>query len=234
MAVGTAGSRSTSNSTGGRGNPGTTVPASAPIVRPTLSAMDTLIPQVPEVTADDIAARFQFETLSKIEGEPTYADMDTIRNELYRNAIAVKSPFGGAKHGHLGSVMKPVLYLTETGNTWTVPTTAGVYPTFPATATDTEKKQIVAAFIRDEKGIVTAELVEELLRNLVLEAVNDEYYMELKHSIFGYNRVTVSDLLDHLFTNYANIDDQTLMANKDRFAEPPDLSKPIDVYFHKQ
>ena len=38
--------------------------------------------------------------------------------------------------------------------------------------------------------------------------------MELKHSIFGYNSVTVSTLLDHLFTKYAKIDDQTLMANK--------------------
>jgi hypothetical protein len=102
--------------------------------------MDTPIPQVPEVSADDIAAMFQFETLSKIEGKQTYADMDTIRNELYRNAIAVKSPFGGAKHGHLGTVMKPVLYLTETGNTWTVPTTAGIYPRFPPTTTNTEKK----------------------------------------------------------------------------------------------
>ena len=62
MAVG-AGSRSTSNSTGGRSNTGTTVPAATPTVVPTLPAMDTLIPQVPKVVADDIAARFQFETL---------------------------------------------------------------------------------------------------------------------------------------------------------------------------
>ena len=41
--------------------------------------------------------------------------MNIIRNELYRNAIAGKSLFGGAKHGYLGTVMKPVLYLTETG-----------------------------------------------------------------------------------------------------------------------
>jgi hypothetical protein len=130
--------------------------------------------------------------------------------------------------------MKPFLYLTEIGHTWTVPTTAGVYPTFSPTATDTEKKQLVAAFIRNEKGIITAKLVDELLRNLVLDAVDDEYYMELKHSIFVYDSVTVSTLLNHLFPNYVKIDDQTLMANKLRFAEPPDLSKPIDVYFHKQ
>ena len=225
--------RTTGNSTSGRGATGA-VPTAVPTIIPSISAMDTLIPQVPDVTADDIAARFQFDTLTKIEGEPDYAEMDVIRNELYRNALAVKSPFGGAKHGHLGIVMKDVLYSTEAGVAWTVPTTAGVYPAFPPTATETEKKQMVAAFIRDEKGIVTAELVEELLRNLVLDSVDEEYYMELKHSIFGYDRVTVAELLDHLFANYAKIDDNTLQANKDRFAEPPDLSKPIDVYFHKQ
>ena len=100
--------------------------------------------------------------------------------------------------------------------------------------TDNEKKQLVVAFIRDEKGIATAELMEELLHNLVLDAINDEYYMELKHSIFRYDCVVVINLIDHLFTNYKKIDDLTLQANKLTFAKPPNLSKPIDAYFHKQ
>ena len=60
-----------------------------------VSVMDTLIPQVPEVSAEDIAARFKTTTLTKIEGEPTYNEMDDIRDELYRNAMAIKSPFRG-------------------------------------------------------------------------------------------------------------------------------------------
>ena len=59
--------RTTGNSTSGRGATGA-VPTAVPTIVPSISAMDTLIPQVPEVTADNIAARFQFDTLTKIEG----------------------------------------------------------------------------------------------------------------------------------------------------------------------
>jgi len=45
--------------------------------------MDTLIPQVPEVSAEDIQARFKHEPLIKIEGEPDYVHMDDVRDELY-------------------------------------------------------------------------------------------------------------------------------------------------------
>ena len=99
----------------------TGAPATAPIVQQVhVSVMDTLIPQVPEVSAEDIQARFKHEPLTKIEGEPDYVHMDDVRDELYRNAMAIKSPFGGAQHGHLGSVMTDALYQTEAGVPWSL------------------------------------------------------------------------------------------------------------------
>ena len=109
---------------------GETAPAAPTIHQVHVSVMDTLIPQVPEVSAEDITARFKTTTLTKIEGEQTYNEMDDIRDELYRNAMAIKSPFGGGKHGHLGMIMKDVLYQTEAGSAWTVATTSQSYPTF--------------------------------------------------------------------------------------------------------
>ena len=41
-------------------------------------------------------------------------------------------------------------------------------------------------------------------------------------------------MLEQIFTNYAKIDDTLLIKNKREFEEPPDLSRPIDVYFKKQ
>ena len=200
----------------------------------TVSVMDTLIPQVPEVSAEDILARFKTTTLTRIEGEPAYTDMDEIRDKLYRNAMAIKSPFGGGQHGHLGMIMNPILYHTEAGETWTVSATSGAYPIFPNGATDSNKKALTATFIISEKGIKTEEVMQDLLWNQVLEAVDPEYYMELEHSIFKYDKVTVNELLTHLFHNYAQIDDTLLDSNKERYADSPDLSKPIDVYFRKQ
>jgi hypothetical protein len=199
-----------------------------------VSAMDTYIPNVPEVSAEDIMARFKTTTLTKIEGEPTYIEMDNIRDELYRNAMAIKSCFGGGKLGHLGMIMQPVLYTIEAGEAWSVAQSSGTYPTFEPGATEHEKKAKMATFIVVEKAIKVEDVMQNLLRNQVLEAVDPEYYMELEHSIFQYDQVSVMELLTHLFKNYAKIGDQLLENNKELYAEAPDLSKPIDVYFRKQ
>ena len=58
--------------------------------------------------------------------------------------------------------------------------------------------------------------------------------MELLHAIFQYNRVLVCDLLDRLFNNYKNIDDQLFETNRELYTEATDPSKPIDIYFFKR
>ena len=63
--------------------------------------MDVLILQVPEVAANNIATRFKTTYLTTIEGKPTYIKMEDIRDKLNRNAIEIKSPFGGGLYGHL-------------------------------------------------------------------------------------------------------------------------------------
>ena len=79
-----------------------------------------------------------------------------------------------------------------------------------------------------------SELVEDLLKNQLLKADREEYYMEIHQGVLQYEGVSTLELLEHIFTNYAEIDDTLLIKNKREFEEPPDLSRPIDVYFKKQ
>ena len=58
--------------------------------------------------------------------------------------------------------------------------------------------------------------------------------MELRQGMLQYNGMSTSELLEHIFTNYARIDDALFIKNKREFKAPPDLSRPIDVYFKKQ
>ena len=200
----------------------------------TTTIMDTFIPTIPEANPEGIERRFKYDSLTKIEGEPTYEQMYIVREELCRNAIAIKSSFGGGKHGHLGAVTKPSVYLTETGETWSIPATSGVYPTFHTGATDDEKKKEIAEFIERETNIKVAEMVEELLKNQFLEAVDEEYIMVLKQGVLRYDGTSLNDLVQHIFDNYAKIDDLLVIKNKKEFEEPPDLTRPIDVYYKKQ
>ena len=212
------------------------VPAAAPpvIQQVTVSMMDTFIPTIPEVSAEALAARFKTSSLTKIDGPPTHSDMDDIRDEIYRNCLAVKSIFGGGKHGCMGMMMADDLYLVEAGEAFVVPVSEGSYPNFPAGADEDAKKRETAAFIKREKAIKTVEVMKELLRNLILEAVDPAYYAELEHRIYQYDHVEPRDLLHHLVKHYAKIDDQMIEDNYASFTEAPDLTEPIDVYFRKQ
>ena len=100
--------------------------------------MDTYLPIIPDPKPDDIKRRFKHPTLSIIEDDPDYEQMCVVREELFRNAIAINSTFGGKRHGHLGSVQRSAVYHTEAGQAWTVPTSGGMYPTFSDGATDDE------------------------------------------------------------------------------------------------
>ena len=59
---------------------------------------------------------------------------------MFRNSIAVKSKFGGGRHGHYGSFQNPATYLIEAGKPWTVLKTGGVYPTFSAGMNERRKE----------------------------------------------------------------------------------------------
>ena len=127
--------------------------------------MGTVVPTIPDVTADNIERMMPYPTLTKCENAPTYSTMSTIREEMFRNSIAVKSTFGGGTHGHYGSLQKPATYLIKAGKPWTVLKTGGVYPTFVARINDTEKKRKVATLMLTEHNIKKADVTQEILKN---------------------------------------------------------------------
>ena len=57
--------------------------------------------------------------------------------------------------------------------------------------------------------------------------------MELRQGVLQYDGVSTLELLEHIFTNYAKIDDTLLIKNKREFEVPPNLSRPINMYFKK-
>ena len=127
----------------------------------------------------------------------------------------------------------PPTYLIEAGEPWAVPKTGGVYPTFAAGMIDEEKKREVATFVLTEHSINKAEITQELLKNLFLKDVPEDYYLELNTGILRYDRPTVYDLLTHVFSNYAKLDDHLVIFNKKEFEEAPDFTRPIDIYYKR-
>ena len=141
--------------------------------------MDTYVPSIPEIKPDDMKLRFPYQQLTKIEGKPEYKQIFFVREEIYRNAISIKSIFGGGKHGHKGSVTKPAIYRIDTGKNWIVPEIGGVYPIFRTNTTENANKKTIAEFISCETNIKMSELVEEKLKNQLPDSLPEAFILEL-------------------------------------------------------
>ena len=214
------------------GNP--TQANAAPVNALASSALDNVIPVIKEPKESDIIAKFKYEHLDKIDGEPTYPKLVELRRQMARNARAVKSSFGGGKNGHECLVLRDATFVQRAGVSFVVPASKGAYPTFAAGATDDEKKIAIAEFIISEQDILKSETCGDLLKNQLLDAVEEKYFRELRDRYSEYDDKTVLELLEHLFAEYAQMNDTVINMNIERFNEPPDMDLPIDAYFNKQ
>eukprot|EP00957_Ditylum_brightwellii_P122598 9349410-Ditylum_brightwellii.AAC.1 len=58
-------------------------------------------------TPDEMKAKFPHPSLQRVKGEPDYAPINAIMQQLYKNAATIQSSLGGGAHGHIGLVMEP-------------------------------------------------------------------------------------------------------------------------------
>ena len=59
-------------------------------------------------SVDYTTAYFEFPTVDKIHGEPTYVTLTKLKKQLKANTIAVVSNLGGGYFGHLAPGTGPV------------------------------------------------------------------------------------------------------------------------------
>eukprot|EP00957_Ditylum_brightwellii_P103527 7887794-Ditylum_brightwellii.AAC.1 len=55
---------------------------------------------------DNVLAKFVYNTLPIIDGQPTYADINKMSKMLYAKAAKVPTTLGGGNKGHIGLIMK--------------------------------------------------------------------------------------------------------------------------------
>ena len=129
------------------------------------SGLDNFVPTIRRVNESDVKAKFQHQHLTPVEGEPTFAQMQQLEEELADNAMTAKVRFGGGKKGCLGVVYENAKFRIESGDiNLEVPASQGAYPTFQTDATDDEKKAAISEFILNEHDILVVEDVEKLLK----------------------------------------------------------------------
>ena len=180
--------------------------------------MDTYVPSIPEIKPDDVKLRFPYQQLTKIKGKTDYKQICVVGEEIYCNTLSIKSSFSRGKRGHKGSVTRQTIYRIDTGNYWFVPAKGGVYPIFRANTTKNAKKQTITDFISRKTNIKMSEVVKEQLKNQLIDSLAEAFILELCEFSRQYNGSTMFDILEHVFTNYAKIDD-TLILKKQKIVQ---------------
>ena len=168
----------------------------------------------------DIRDEIRKETVTKIHGQPTSHDLTNLEKEIISTLANIPTTLGGGNHGHVGVIMDPTDYNTMTGGTAFVnPVNPGIYPAGLAlnaaagtrARAEAEHKELINQF-------ETFEGVRLGTKDLILEAVDNEYLSEIEHDTLGYLNVTPRQMIGHLLTRGGALDfadTKDLLAERD-------------------
>ena len=120
---------------------------------------------------------------------------------------------GGGKNGHLGLVMDPATYQDHAGELFIKPAHPRPLPSHQ----ELTKKQIIAANHLYDVQMVEYKTCKHLkeveLRKQIIAAI-PKLYLPLDDPLFGYNKITLAQMLQHLVTTYGHMTPDELEANE--------------------
>jgi hypothetical protein len=185
------------------------------------------------LSVESIIAKFPIKSLPVITGEPNYALINDMMQDLYTNAASLPTTLGGGQHGHIGLVMSPILYATISAEPYIDPANPGPEPLFPANAAEITKENRRTQHKEQRRIYDRATNMEDALKAQVIDTIASPYISEMRNKYTGYLGVSTRDLLDHLLDRYGRITSADITKCKQRMEEPIDSTEPIDVYFQK-
>ena len=168
----------------------------------------------------DIRDELKKETVTKIHGQPTSHDLTILEKELIAILAGIPTALGGGSFGHVGVIMDETAYLTMTnGIAFENPANPGVYPAgLAANAAATVRARAEAEHKELINQFETFEGVRQGVKDLILEAVDNEYLIEIEHETLGLLNQTPRQMLDHLLTRGGALDfadTKELLAERD-------------------
>ena len=182
----------------------------------------------------DIREEVRKETVTKIIGQPTNQDLTLLVKELIGILANIPTTLGGGGHGHAGIIMDPARYLLTTGVPFVNPVNPGTYPAgVPNNATQGVRARAEAEHKELVKEYETFQGVVQAMKDIILEAVDNEYLLEIEDEILGFLNQTPTDMLTHLRNRGGALDfadTKTLLAEQDG---EWDASEVPQIYFNR-
>ena len=169
------------------------------------------------LNANQLLAVFPHLVLTKIVVKPTFESIIIQKSEHNGNLASVKSNLGDGLTDLMVISMKPATFATIHPDPFTIPTNPGPAPdpnSIAAAASATKIANIYKAYALQSKIYLDFIKTERISVKLTLDSMAEIYYNALKHTHTGYAKLTLRQLLDHLVTTYAAIDQFDLEKNQ--------------------
>ena len=174
------------------------------------------------------------ESVTKIHGQPTDQDITTLERELIAIAASIPTGLGGGNHGHAGLIVEAAKYLAMTQVEFTIPPNPGIYPAgLAANAAAGTRARAEAEHKEEVAQYEILKGVEQALKDIILDAVEHDYLLEIEDDTLGFLNQTPRQMIDHLKARGGALDfadTKTLLSKRDT---EWDLSKNPQVYFNR-
>ena len=169
------------------------------------------------LNANQILAVFPHLVLTKIIGKPNFASITPQQSKHNGNLASIKSNLGDGLTGLTFLSTKPDIFKTIHPNTFVIPTNLGPAPDPAVIAAASMVTKIADSYKAYAlESAIYAEYVtaEHISVKLALDSMSKLYFKSLKNTYTGYAGVTLRQLLYHLVTTYAEIDQFDLEKNQ--------------------
>eukprot|EP00957_Ditylum_brightwellii_P027425 2073268-Ditylum_brightwellii.AAC.1 len=177
----------------------------------------------------NVVASFTHPTLPRNAEEPTFESIQSIHKLLNQNATSVLRGVYGNTLGLLGLTITRESYRTLAGADFVLPTqpTAPVLPPF---APNVQVAEIMRVYKENVKQFNKYVATAKALKNQLLGAFSNDYFLSIYNKATGYEESTVLQLLQHLYTIYDQLTSMQLAANDKEMHIDYDPITPIEKY----
>ena len=148
---------------------------------------------------------FEYKTLTKIHGEPTFESIKKIKDELKVNTMAVNSEVGGGRHGPIGLVLTHEECVRISNEPYTRPDYSGQLR-IPGGATQHEATRLRNEDKKVNKLFRKTIDLEKAFRYQITAAVPEEYLDTLRNREVNAITETIPTILQHPFDNYGTVE----------------------------
>jgi hypothetical protein len=172
--------------------------------------------------------------VAKIHGQPMNQDLTILEKKLIAILTNIPTTHGRGNHGPAGIIIKTARYLLMTGIAFVNPPSPGTYPTKVAgNVAAGVQAQAEAEHKEEIKEYDTFQGVIQARKDIILNAIDSEYLLEIEDEILSFLNQTPTQMLIHLRNRGGALDyadTKTLLAERDR---EWDASKVPQLYFNR-